>query len=62
MQAPQPWFYCSVLQELRPEMDDPSDVSCIRMLSKIGAENWAAYAGDELRSLPYGHLMTYPTW
>jgi phospholipase D1/2 len=48
--------------ELRPEMDDPSDVRCIRVLSKVGAENWAAYAGTELRALPYGHLMAYPTW
>lgn len=48
--------------ELRPEMEDPSDVRCIRIMSKAGAENWAAYAGPEVQQLPYGHLMTYPTW
>eukprot|EP00878_Enallax_costatus_P010831 GHUV01011310.1.p1 GENE.GHUV01011310.1~~GHUV01011310.1.p1 ORF type:complete len:894 (+),score=260.77 GHUV01011310.1:345-3026(+) len=48
--------------ELRAELDDPSDVHCIRMLSKVGAENWAAYASPEVQPLPYGHLMTYPTW
>lgn len=51
-----------LLQGLRPELDDPSDVRCIRMLSKAGAENWAAYAGPEVQPLPHGHLMTYPTW
>lgn len=48
-------------QGLTPEMDDPSDVRCMRLMSKLSADNLAAYCGDEVKPLPHGHLMIYPT-
>lgn len=51
------------LQSLPPEIDDPSSLDCMRLLTGAGNQNWAAYVDPAVNApLPYGHLVTYPNW
>jgi phospholipase D1/2 len=38
----------------------PSATACVRRVASLARENWRAYAADEPRRLPHGHLMLYP--
>eukprot|EP01012_Entosiphon_sulcatum_P005023 TRINITY_DN12130_c0_g1_i2.p1 TRINITY_DN12130_c0_g1~~TRINITY_DN12130_c0_g1_i2.p1 ORF type:complete len:225 (+),score=26.42 TRINITY_DN12130_c0_g1_i2:1025-1699(+) len=38
----------------------PDSVECVRRLRQLGDANWACYAGTAVRTLPFGHAMTYP--
>lgn len=38
----------------------PSTTACARRVAALSRANWNAYAADEPRRLPYGHLMLYP--
>jgi len=42
------------------EFNDPADLACVRMCNTMADNNWLAYAGEENRALPYGHMCTYP--
>eukprot|EP00669_Euglena_mutabilis_P006084 TRINITY_DN1814_c0_g1_i1.p1 TRINITY_DN1814_c0_g1~~TRINITY_DN1814_c0_g1_i1.p1 ORF type:complete len:162 (+),score=51.88 TRINITY_DN1814_c0_g1_i1:150-635(+) len=48
------------LGSYRPEFRDPHTEQCAALVDEMALENWTAFSGDEVRSLPYGHLCRYP--
>ena len=44
-------------------MEDPSRYECMAAMTLMGNKNWAAYVNPSANApLPFGHLLTYPTW
>ena len=45
--------------QILPDFDDPSSISCARALYDIGEANWNCYADNKVMPLK-GHLLLYP--